>query len=231
MRLKLYHPGQFTEQAASYAPWCQLCEAATPPVLPTGYALWLDAQGLALLSAQATRPFRLETAMLDKRLRGKSLLAQACGAKRGAGLTVLDAFAGFGFDALTLAHLGCQVTAVEQQVLVWLMLRDYVRQVDASVETRHADALELLAGTQQRWDVVYLDPMFAPRQKAALPNLALQHLQSLTEANRVDIVKLLELAQPRAKNRTVLKRRRKDPVIAKPAYQLKGQAVRFDVYL
>ena len=215
----------------AYAPWCDLCESLDPPVLTTGYALWLDTRGLALLSTQSARPFGLDRAKLDKRLRGKSLLAQACGAKRGVGLTVLDAFAGFGFDALTLARLGCQVTAVEQHVLVWLMLRDFVSQVDDRVETRHADVKDELAGTQQQWDVVYLDPMFAPRQKAALPNLALQHLQTLTAPSRIDVEELLTLARPRARNRTVLKRRRKDPVIAKPAYQLKGQAVRFDVYL
>ncbi len=231
MPYKLYHLAQNTDQAAAYAPWCELCEAPKPPALTAGYALWLDSHGLALLPARDARPFRLEPAMLDKRLRGKSLLAQACGAKRGVDFSVLDAFAGFGLDALTLAHLGCQVTAVEEHLLVWLLLRDFVARVDTAIQTRHANVMDLLAETQQQWDVVYLDPMFATRQKAALPNLGLQHLQNLTAAKTVDIEKVLELARPRARNRIVLKRRRKDQVIANPAYQLKGQAVRFDVYL
>ena len=38
-------------------------------------------------------------------------------------MLVLDAFAGFGVDGLTLAGLGADVTLVEKNVLVWLMLR------------------------------------------------------------------------------------------------------------
>ena len=75
------------------------------------------------------RRFYLTPQMFLKRERGQSLLAQACGLSKrhresALGLTVLDPFAGFGLDAFVLAHLGCEVLAVEQERMIWLMLCD-----------------------------------------------------------------------------------------------------------
>jgi 16S rRNA (guanine1516-N2)-methyltransferase len=233
--IDLYFTDARRDHALSFKPWCALHSAQIPPKISAGYALWLDQQGLSLLSADNDKqpPFRLTQQMFDARRRGKSLLAQACGVKRGrAGTTrVLDAFAGFGLDALTLADLGCQVWAIEKQRLVWLMLDHFVDELGLPVHTQCADALEVMSASAQDWDIVYLDPMFAARRKSALPNLGLQHLQAISGDQQVDLDACVALALAKATQRVVLKRRRKDAVIGKPSFQLPGQAVRFDVYL
>jgi 16S rRNA (guanine1516-N2)-methyltransferase len=229
-RIDLYHPPGAEDDAAALAPWCQLRVAAAPPRLPYGHALWLDESGLALIDAQFESVFRLSTSMLDARSRGKSLLLQSCGVGRGK-LSVLDPFAGFGLDALQLARAGCAVTAVESHPLVWLMLDDFTKRVGADVDLLHGDGMAVLLQARARWDVVYLDPMFGARRKRALPNRGLQHLQTLNGENEVDVGACLEQALDSAARRVVLKRRPKDPAHGAPSYQIRGKAVRFDVYV
>ena len=90
-------------------------------------------------------------------------------------------------------------------------------------------------GDSQGWDVIYLDPMFPPRRKTALPNLGLQHLRELSAHNESDggddLQRQIALARSCATARVVVKRRLKDPKDALSAFQIKGKSIRFDVYL
>ncbi len=233
MSVDLYHPASFARQAQEFALWCELHETEQAPQLSQGHGLWLDEEGLALLSPVAPRPFRLTSQMFSNRQRGKSLLAQSCGLARGRGapLEVLDAFAGFGLDGLSLAHLGCQVTAVEREPSIWLLLRQFIQDLGLPVTPLCADVRSILQDAKRQWDVIYLDPMFAPRTKRALPNLGLQHLQYVSGDLDVDVEACLRDSMQAARGRVVLKRRRKDKILGAPTYQLKGQAVRFDIYV
>jgi len=230
VRVELYYERDSSAEAAGYADWCCLHERDVPPGIETGHALWLDRAGLALLSAGYRKPFRLTPAMLDARSSGYSLLAKACAV--GALMpTLFDPFIGFGLDALLLARLGCVVTGIERHPLVWLMVRNFATDLGLPLSASCGDGLQGLRNGTQRWDVVYLDPMFGPRKKRALPNRGLQHLQALSDDFCVDLHECLAAAQARANHRVVLKRRLKDPLTGKPAHQLRGHSVRFDVYL
>ncbi|MEM9622963.1 MAG: class I SAM-dependent methyltransferase [Pseudomonadota bacterium] len=208
--------------------------ADTPPQLTRGYALWHDAHGLALLGAELAQPFRLKTAGLQRRGQGRSALATACGQQRGA---VLDMFAGFAVDSLTLAAQGFTVTAIERHPLIWLMAWDYVRRSGMPIALHRGDGLDFMqecVGVPE-WRVVYMDPMFPVRRKRALPGLSAQILQDLAGTNApTNLPELLPQALDVAP-RVVVKRRAKDPVLAtgdyRPAHQIKGRTVRFDVYL
>ena len=214
-----------------YAQWCDLRRSPVPPQPSRGAVLWLDAHGLQLHNAALAAPLHLTPALLARRLSGKSLLLRACG-RPAAAATVLDACAGFGLDALTLLHHGYAVTANEWQRLVWLMQVDYAERLQQPLVSLCEDAGHLLQRDTQHWDVVYLDPMFPQRRKRALPNLALQHLQQLSQPQAAYTVdELLTWAQRCARQRVVLKRRPKDPTVGQPAHQVRGQSVRFDVYL
>ena len=232
--VKLFTANASKADAPHYHEHCEILEAAAPPQLSTGAALWLDDEGLMLLNAQLAQPLRLTSTMLERRLGGKSMLLRACGVGN-RGSRVLDAFAGFGFDALTLMYQGFAVTAVERHPLVWLMLEDFAARLGIDLHSSCADSTSIMATSAQHWDIVYLDPMFPVRRKQALPNLALQHLQHLCgevpAAAPLDLEAGLELAQACALRRVVLKRRLKDPTLGKPSHQLKGQAVRFDIYV
>ncbi len=192
--------------------------------------LWLDQRGLGLLMPNFNDAFSIADDAIAARGKGLALLSRACGGP-GRGQTLLDPFGGYGLDAMTLALSGYAVTVVEHERIIWLLLQDAIERQGLSLQSEHGDGLVFLTDDAKQWDVVYLDPMFPLRHKRALPNRGLQHLQSLTSNFRVDIELCLTLAQERAKRRVVLKRRAKDPVIGRPTHQIKGQAVRFDVYL
>ncbi|XOV82078.1 MAG: class I SAM-dependent methyltransferase [bacterium] len=235
MPLILYHRQHLAAAAAPYEPWCALRPSDTIPEVDEP-ALWLDDagrhQGLALLMPGFSDSFFITDEVVAQRRQGQGLLLKACG-QGGKQQTLLDPFAGYGLDAMCLAEAGFTVTAIERERVVWLLLQDAVARQGLELQTLQDDGVEVLARQPQQWDVVYLDPMFPQRNKRALPNRGLQHLQALTQKapDAMDLQALLTTAQGAARNRVVLKRRAKDPVTGKPAFQVKGQTVRFDVYV
>ena len=221
-------------------PWCQTIEVdlsglAEVQLSPrTEAALVLDELGLGLLMPGHQNPYRLPQQSIQRRSKAGHLteLSKACGVPQGQ-RRILDACAGFGADGMTLAAQGCTVTMVERNTLVWLLLREH-DQAFGRVTVEHGDCMDFMSGAQD-WDVVYLDPMFPPRRKTALPNLGLQHLRVLSAQNGSDIGDNLQqqIASARscAAARVVVKRRLKDPKDALSAFQIKGKSIRFDVYL
>lgn len=181
-------------------------------------------------------------AAMRRRIAGgrRQLLARAIGLHKTPGLTVLDATAGLGRDAFTLAALGAQVTLVERQRLLVALLRDALTRVGAEpasvdiaerMELIEADALDLLRG-DRRWDVVHLDPMYPHRGKDALPQKEMQILRELSGGD-ADAGHLLEPALAVCRRRVVVKRPLHAPFLGEraPAFQLKGTQARYDVYI
>ena len=221
-------------------PWCQTIEVdlsglAEVLMSPrTEAALVLDELGLGLLMPGHQNPYRLPQQSIQRRSKAGHLteLSKACGVPQGQ-RRILDACAGFGADGMTLAAQGCTVTMVERNTLVWLLLREH-DQAFGRVTVEHGDCMDFMSGAQD-WDVVYLDPMFPPRRKTALPNLGLQHLRELSAQNGLDsgdnLQEQIALARSCAAARVVVKRRLKDPKDALSAFQIKGKSIRFDVYL
>lgn len=170
-----------------------------------------------------------------RRLRqGRQLaLAKACGARPG--LRVLDGMAGLGLDGITLAMLGCDVLMVERDPQLVVLLQDAVERARAGasialcIECRHGDVGDVLA-MRQAFDTVYLDPMFPPRDKTALPRKSAQVLGDLLGTPDDDVRDFIAAAIPLARRRVVVKRRRHDAAAAQPDWQIVGRSVRFDVY-
>ena len=148
---------------------------------------------------------------------------------------MLDPCFGFGQDALTLAQIpGTQITGFERQPLVYWLARDACVTPQGAITLTLGDGSQCLALSKQRWNVLYLDPMFPTDRKRALPNIGAQVLRELNldaAASPLDdlgwaITRGLERA-----DRVVVKRRPRDPVLGTPNHQLAGKAVRFDVYV
>ena len=194
-----------------------------------GWHLFVDHQGLMLRKGD-NQGFRLSDAPPDGRRRqGKSALARACDA--GAGLRVLDATAGWGADGLALARLGCRVRMLEANPLVYVMLDDRLRRSGADVETEWADARARMPDLQgDGFDIVYLDPMFPPRNKTALPARPLQVLREIVGNEAPDASEMLALARRCASSRVVMKQRAHGPAVGEPDWRVAGRTVRFDVY-
>ena len=159
----------------------------------------------------------------------KSALARACDA--GPGLRVLDATAGWGTDGLALAGLGCQVRMLETNPLVFALLDDRLRRSGVRAATEWADSRSRMRDPDgERYDVVYLDPMFPPRNKTALPARPLQVLREVVGDDAPDASELLALARRCALSRVVMKQRAHGPAVGEPDWRVTGRTVRFDVY-
>lgn len=158
-----------------------------------------------------------------------------------ADLQVVDATAGWGVDAAALWRAGMQVTAIERDPLMALLLEDATRRLrEAAVPGAErfrvvtGEARTLLAEGTLRPDVVYLDPMYprsgggAKRRAAAWLRTWLASEAALDEE---DARTLLAVARGAATRRVVVKRPAKGPQLAGGVSgAIRGRTTRFDLY-
>ncbi len=171
------------------------------------------------------------------------LIAKAIAIKSSLKLHVLDATAGFGRDAFVLASLGCKVQMLERNPLVALMLEDGMARARHDADCRSTiDRMRLYLEDSKTYlsriegedlpDVIYLDPMFPSRRKAAKVKKEMQLLHLLLE--KPDSQEgLLSLAREKAVRKVVVKRPRHAPFLddQQPNYQVEGKSSRYDIYL
>ncbi|MHA7833246.1 MAG: class I SAM-dependent methyltransferase [Algiphilus sp.] len=163
----------------------------------------------------------------------KQLLCRAVGLHRQTQLRICDATAGFGRDAALMAALGAEVMLCERHPAVVSFLRAALATLPKDLQQRLSlhprDTREQLQSRQ--WHVVYLDPMYAPTRKHALPDAQAQQLRSLVGVDQ-DADSLLEPARRAAHRRVVVKRALRAPPLADtpPMESLRGNSVRFDLY-
>ncbi|MEM1432794.1 MAG: class I SAM-dependent methyltransferase [Pseudomonadota bacterium] len=238
--MRLYYAGAEAALAQRYAALFELSPlaltdrprrggAALPDHAPAAALFALDGR-LRLGAGSGAAPACVAVPEVLRRVSLRSDLARACGLNRHRDLHVVDACAGWGIDGLALAEAGARVTLIEQQPAIWALLDDLERQHRwGQTEVVHGDAVVWLQEPSRRCDVVYLDPMFPERAKTALPNQRLQLISRLASP-AVSLADWLTLALERATRRVVLKRRRRDPLLRKPDWQIVGKTVRYDVY-
>lgn len=170
-------------------------------------------------------------------------IAKAAGYGKGASPSVLDATAGLGRDAFVFASLGSEVWLVERSPVVAALLEDGLQRALLDEETSPVvsrmhlcmgDAKELLTdwSEQQRPDIVYLDPMYPPRQKSALVKKEMRLFQQLIGEDG-DADSLLPEALKIARQRVVVKRPDYAPWLngTKPTLVFETKKNRFDVYV
>jgi 16S rRNA (guanine1516-N2)-methyltransferase len=218
------------------------------------HLLWVGIEGLSLgpsgsKPAAATRVDFLDPT-LQYRLRtsGKRQgIGKAVGLDKATGISVLDATAGLGKDALVLAHLGCNVQMLEKSPVIHALLEDGLRRAMADPDQQLASALErmqLFHSDARRWlediqegrnpspDVIYLDPMFPPRSKSASVKKDIALLQNVLE-EETDFPALLESARSCARHRVVVKRPGNKPGkdVPEPTLIVPGKSAHFEVYV
>jgi 16S rRNA (guanine1516-N2)-methyltransferase len=237
-----------------------LLDADDKPTQSPAFILRANAHGLALVDKQAgqvgiTAPTRVDflDASLQYRLRtsgkrqglGKAVGLDKVPAQKT--LSVLDATAGLGKDALVLAHLGCEVTLLERSPLIHALLNEGLlaatQQADAAMQQclarmrlYQAEArqwfAQIVAGDNPKPDVIYLDPMFPPKNHSAKSKKDIALLHTLLGAE-VDLPSLLLAALPCAQYRVVLKRPENKLAddLPKPHLVVEGKASAFAVYV
>ena len=231
----------------------QLSQTATQPILlldEKNKLSWLS-DGLSVAPEWDKLQRRVVSAG-----RKSELLLQA--AKITSDSTVIDATAGFGHDSLILASTGTQVTMLEQQPLMALLLLAEQLRMNAlpnwqklisRLHIINTDALSYFAKLQtdaKAIDVVYLDPMFpedsyqdSKTGKGAKVGKHMQALHQLASPPTLEQEKqLLQNAQAvvsqqgQKQGRVVVKRPQLAPLLAnQPASESwHNEAVRFDGY-
>lgn len=214
------------------ARWGAPCCDETPPPFD-GLCLVLSADGSELRSGEqpdrgGVRPL---FARDSDRATRQNPLVRAIGREV---KTVVDATAGWGADAFTLASLGYRVTAIERHPVLFWLLDDALHRAPAIAgELRfvQADAKEWLAATTEPPDAVVIDPMFPPKKRAtALAKKPMQLLRRLV-GDDADAGELLNVARSVACDRVIVKRSDDGPPLGRsPAYSIETKLVRFDVY-
>lgn len=221
--------------------------------------------GGAVVSVDFAEP-RFYARVNSAGLQGEYVIRAVLGRKKMAqSLTVLDATAGFGHDACLLAAAGCHVTLVEQVPLLAYLLEQAVQRATMNASELLASAAERMtviesdsAMLMRQWsdnrpDVVYLDPMYAHAdieskrglKKTAAVKKNMAFLQRLTTYQHADAAGqagntaqnsdgqgLIEAALTLAKSKVVVKRAPGAEWLGgiKPASSLTGKATRFDIY-
>jgi 16S rRNA (guanine1516-N2)-methyltransferase len=169
--------------------------------------------------------WRLRTA------RRSDALPRAIGLKRREPPVIVDATAGLARDAMVLAHLGCQVTALERVSALAFLAHD-------AVETSAlAERLTIIGTDARAWladappaEVIYLDPMFDVAGRAQVKK-EMQICRALAGPPE-GAEQLLALARRVARARVVVKRHAQSPPLAPGAnFSVGTGGVRFDVYL
>lgn len=178
-----------------------------------------------------------------RRVRGgrRQPLARAIGLYRRSDPSVVDATGGFGRDAFVLAALGAQITLCERNRLMYALLQaawaharrePWAAPAADRLSLIHSDAGEYLRAAGEAFDVVYLDPMYPHRRKAALPKKEMRVLRALV-GDDADAPDLLQTALVSARSRVVVKRPPAAPALggAAPDFSFKGKQARYDIYL
>lgn len=150
-------------------------------------------------------------------------------------LKVLDATTGFGKDSYLLALAGNQVHAYESNPIMHVLLKDGVQRItDTEIANRiylqNKNSKHDLGNTD--CDVIYLDPMYPESKKSAKNSKEMSFLQDFVGHQTQQAEELLTQALQSKTKKIVLKRPLKASFCLnkKPTSQIKGKAVRFDVY-
>ncbi len=175
----------------------------------------------------------------------KQPLAKACGLEKHPTWHVFDATAGLGKDSFVLASLGANITLCEQHAALFALLvdaRDRGLHDDGSapilkrmgfVRAHSGHYLAAVHSKQKpRPDVIYLDPMYPERKKAAKIKKEMQVLQQLV-GHDDDTASLFELAVKTAVHRVVVKRPKSAKLLTAllPSYTVASVNTRYDVYV
>ena len=217
------------------------------------YLLYLNNDRLELRSLQHKKQRAVCIDFLEGKTRHRRLygggrgqdLAKAIGIKKNPNANVIDATAGLGRDAFVLASLGCHVTLLERNPIIYSLLKnalervyhsddEQVKEICVRMSLVNTNASEYLLAQKEsdRADVIYLDPMFPSRKKSAKVKKEMSYFHDIVGED-LDSDRLLKLAIGCARKRIVVKRPRLAEELAglKAQFSLTGKSTRYDVYV
>lgn len=162
----------------------------------------------------------------------KELLARAVGIKGAHRPHVLDLTGGLLGDSLLLLSIGCEVTCVERNPVIALLIESALKVASHPALSRfhfsYSDAAEVLG--QSVPEVIFFDPMFEDANQKTSPRKEMRIFRSFVGEDQ-DAQKVWALARDKNAKRLVVKRPRlSHPLGQEPDVKYEGKSTRYDVY-
>ena len=173
-----------------------------------------------------------------KRIEHESLIKKAIG-KNKAKLKIFDATAGSLIDTIIFLKLGHKVVACEQSKILIKLLKDAIERAKEEysffknlvlINEDAANVIEL----HQDSDIFYFDPMFNNTKRNIKRSGTLNKISNILSHEKLedtseDIFKYMQTSNYK---KIIVKRPIKSkPLQEKINYQVKGKAIRFDIYV
>lgn len=169
-----------------------------------------------------------------------SALLKACRINGNEKIKLLDCTAGLVKDTFVLASNGYSVIAIEKNKTIFNLIdnavkigtkNEYIKKVLDRIKFLNMDSIDFLENSEEKFDCIYLDPMFEESKKSRLVNKNMQIFHKLTDNS--DNKKLFNLAMEKVLKKVVVKRSLYGELLINktPDFQIKEKTIRFDVYL
>tara|TARA_B100000925_G_scaffold107868_1_gene79544 strand:+ start:61 stop:702 length:642 start_codon:yes stop_codon:yes gene_type:complete len=173
-----------------------------------------------------------------KRIEHESLIKKALGKSKDK-LKIFDATAGSLIDTIIFLKLGHKVVACEQSNILNKLLKDAVHRATneydffKNLTLINADSANIIK-LHQDSDIFYFDPMFSKTKKNLKRSGTLQKISNILSYEKLEdtSIDIFSFIQKRNYKKIIVKR----PINSKPLdkkinYQIKGKAIRFDIYV
>tara|TARA_B100000575_G_C23086050_1_gene625909 strand:+ start:36 stop:677 length:642 start_codon:yes stop_codon:yes gene_type:complete len=173
-----------------------------------------------------------------KRIEHESLIKKAIG-KNKVKLKIFDATAGSLIDTIIFLKLGHKVVACEQSKILIKLLNDAIQRAREEygffenltlINEDSANVIEL----HQDSDIFYFDPMFNKTKRNLKRSGVLQKISHILNGEKLEDTSkgIFKYMQKSNYKKIIVKR----PINSKPLdekinYQVKGKAIRFDIYI
>ena len=173
-----------------------------------------------------------------KRIEHESLIKKAIG-KNKAQLKIFDATAGSLIDTIIFLKLGHKVVACEQSKILYRLLNDAILR--AKKEYDFFDNLSfinsdsaLIIDSYLDSDIFYFDPMFEEVKQNTKRSGTLQKIGNVLSFEKLEdtSAQIFDHMLKKKYKKVIVKRPIKsNPLYEKINYQVKGKAIRYDVYV
>lgn len=173
-----------------------------------------------------------------KRIDHESLIKKAIG-KNKAQLKIFDATAGSLIDTIIFLKLGHKVVACEQSKILYRLLNDAILR--AKKEYDFFDNLSfinsdsaVIIDSYLDSDIFYFDPMFEEVKQNTKRSGTLQKIENVLSFEKLEdtSAQIFDHMLKKKYKKVIVKRPIKsNPLYEKINYQVKGKAIRYDVYV
>ena len=173
-----------------------------------------------------------------KRIEHESLIKKAIG-KNKAQLKIFDATAGSLIDTIIFLKLGHKVVACEQSKILFRLLNDAILRAKKeydffdNLSFINSDSAEIIDSYLDS-DIFYFDPMFEEVKQNTKRSGTLQKIGNVLSFEKLEdtSAQIFDHMLKKKYKKVIVKRPIKsNPLYEKINYQVKGKAIRYDVYV